>query len=92
MAHRTRDVQSDVMISLIEKTDLIELATPNKQLTITMRVEPLPQPVKQFLEDTSNQQTIKKILDQAQEEEEKGRSAITVTGMLIHCIDGTNSY
>lgn len=58
-----------------DKEDFVEMSTPNKQLTIRLRTVPLPQPLKQFLEETANQQIIKKMLDTAKAEEEAPKDA-----------------
>jgi hypothetical protein len=58
-----------------DKEDFVEMSTPNKQLTIRLRTVPLPQPLKQFLEDAANQQIIKKMLDTAKAEEEAPKDA-----------------
>jgi hypothetical protein len=59
----------------LDKEDFVEMSTPNKQLTIRLRTVPLPQPLKQFLEETANQQIIKKMLDTAKAEEEAPKDA-----------------
>ena len=58
-----------------DKEDFVEMSTPNKQLTIRLRAVPLPQPLKQFLEEAANQQIIKKLLDTAKAEEEAPKDA-----------------
>jgi hypothetical protein len=54
-----------------DKEDFVEMSTQNKQLTIRLRAVPLPQPLKQFLEEAANQQIIKKMLDTANDDDDE---------------------